>query len=276
MTKTLSLFKSAAVLCAVVSSHTPSSVFADITKFINDQDGFNAMVVISESEEEGDFGADPTAAVVASLTRTGSQFSYTVENRDTLAVPSNMDLLNAADGKISDLYFDTNALLEIEAIAEQDAATTGNFGVDSRGGGAGSGNSNSSGGIASRNAAVFSFGGPISAFNINLLDFEASLGQEGLLVLGNDGDIVHSEDLNFNDGNGEVTNFGITGSNSWKFDQAIFILGDDNDSDTSNGYGGTEFWATADAIIGSVVPEPNSAALAGIAGMLLGLTRRKS
>lgn len=266
------------VLSVLIASSGFQNTVADIITFTNDQTGWLSNVGSYESELAADFGPAPLVADnLSSVSRSGTLFSYTIENRDTLADINNANLISRAGGTVAGLYHDTDATLSIENPISQGTASTGNWGVDSRG----TGNNNSVSGLASRNAAVFRFGSDISAFNLNLIDFEASLGQEGLLVLADNGLITHTQDLDFNDGDGVVTNFGIIAGSGKLFDQAIFVLGDDNDSDLSDGYGGREFFATGDAIVGlasstAAVPEPSQLALIGLLGGAVMWCRRQS
>jgi hypothetical protein len=258
-----------------------TSAKADLITIIDDVSAWESQT--SEAAWDtpgGEFGGNPaTANNIASITRNGTSslgtsFSYTVENRDTLAVVDNTALVTGAGGLLSNLYHDTNATLDVEDPVNQDGAlANNNWGVDS----SGTGNNNSSGGIASRNAAVFTFGSATTAFNVDLLDFESSAGQEGLLVLSLAGNIIFTEVISFADtGNATVHNFGIIATAGSSFDTAVFVLGDDNDPDTSNGYGGSEFWATGNAVVGVAVPEPVSTSILAILGTGLLLRRRRT
>lgn len=271
--------------CFLIVCSTSICCFApargDVMTYVDSLATFLSATTEVARESAGDFGADPTTADnIASITRSGigslgGAFSYTVQNRDTLAVTTNSALIAAAAGSIAALYLDTDATLDVENPLTQ-GVSLGEWGTDS----SGTGNNTSVGGIASRNAAVITLGTAVTALNFDLVDFEASTGQEALLVLGLGGSIIHSESFAFADtGNDTVHNFGITSTPSMAFDTAVFVLGDDNDTDLSNGYGGAEFWGIGNAIVGTAsvaaVPEPSSfVLLTAVAGAVCFRRRR--
>lgn len=256
-----------------------NQLLGDVTTIVDDNLLWQTRTYELACEELADFGVDPIAQDnVAGITRSGTgslgtSFVYGVNNRDTLAEINNADLIAAAGPMLSGYYHDTNATLDVETPVSQGGTTSANWGIDS----SGSGNNNSIGGIESRNAAVFSFKQQVTAFSVDLLDFEASTGQEGLLVLARGGTVIHTEDIAFGDtGNGETHNFGILTSVSDAFDQVMFVLGDFSDTSPDNGYGGSEFWATSNVKMGfASVPEPT--ATTGLLFLLgfLGLRRSR-
>ena len=155
----------------------------------------------------------------------------------------------------------------VEAPVTQDVTGTYSWGVDSR-----------TGKTSSPNAALFDFSVPIGHFGIDLHDFEAgegttssNSGASGEIRLYQSGMLAHSYTLQFPgvDGGGSTDNpsndepndsaypgygnrqsmfVGITADNSSElFDQAAFVVGDDDVGD--NGY--DERWAADGFTFGS-------------------------
>jgi hypothetical protein len=270
-----------AIICIALIVSAPSALNGDIVTIVDNNLNWQSFTSELADEEAFDFGLAPTGQNdVANINRigTGNQgtsFAYEILNRDTLTEINNTDLIASAGGTLNGFFLDVNATLDVETPASQGGATSTGWGVDS----SGTGNNTSVGGIASRNAVVFNFGSEISAFSADLIDFESSNGQEGLLVLSLAGNVIHTEDISFADsGNGSIHNFGILATDGQMFDAVMFVLGDDNDSNPSNGYGGAEQWSASNFKVGfaAAVPEPNSMLLIGLCGITACVRRRRN
>lgn len=211
---------------------------------------------------------DNIASDSQSAATSDGTLTYTIFNRDTSLAVDNAELLSqagsslgTATGLIADLFHDTNGTLDTETTVEQDGASLTVPGYDNTNT---TGKNTTGGGKSSRNAAYFTFSQPIVGFNVDLLDFETTTDQEGLLVFGLSGDIIDSQDFTFpfDDGDGIVHNVGITSSGGMVFDSVMFVLGDDADANLSDGYGASQNWAAANIV--AAVPEPSSFMFIGL------------
>ena len=179
--------------------------------------------------------------------------------------------------------------IAIEAVAAQGGATTGDWGVDS----ISPTDSSSSGGIATPNAAVFDFTSSPTAidhFGVTVLDFEGGFDngdgvQQSAFIRIYDAanNLVDNQAINFSSpdfGDGEEIHIGVF-ADGMTISKVVLVLGDDNDTNTANGWGGGEAWAATRFTLGfaapdlvAPVPEPSSLALLMTFG-LCGLARRR-
>lgn len=283
----------AIALCAVSVSVSN----AGLEYYVADESGFNTRITSSAGpmgqillldDGTGVFGSAPTAgtgnaSVSRSGTSGGQSFSYSVSdvNFATGQPYASSGTLSVGNDILS------TSTISVEAVAAQGGASTGSWGVDS----ISSPDSTSVGGIATPNAAIFDFTSSATAvdhFGVTLLDFESGFDngdgvpQTGFIRVYDASDaLVDSFAINLSApyGNGQAVHYGIYATDGMTLDKVVFVLGDDNDTDTSNGWGGAEGYAATDFTLGftnavAAVPEPSALVMAGLLGFV-GLLRRK-
>lgn len=269
---------------------------AGLTYFVGNEAAFNAHVLANDmgagtsllmDDGFGIFGAGPTVGTgLTSVSRTGSVgsdgFSYTVTDVNfKTGQPFGLDGGTLTVG--NDIL--SNSTLAVESSVSQGGAGSVNWGIDSQS----APDSASSGGLETPNAAVFDFTSSatdIDHFGVNLHDFEAGFDngdgvlQSGFVRIYDDmNNLVDNQAINFQPGsfgNGETIHFGVFADSGMVLSKVVLVLGDDSDSDTTNGWGGREHWAASEFTIGNAAqtPEPSSFLLLGMASVF-GTCRRK-
>ncbi|MFK7819462.1 MAG: PEP-CTERM sorting domain-containing protein [Planctomycetaceae bacterium] len=286
------MFRSITVLTVIILL-APPVVEADLLYFSDNESAFQSQVqanhtggdtILQLDDGSGIFGAAPTAGTgLASVIRTGttssgSSFSFEISDVNfKTGQPYTMDagVLSVGNDILS------TSTLGVESSVSQGGASSPNWGVDSF----------SAPDLAtSPNAAVFDFTGSATAvnhFGVTMHDFEGGFanGTDGIpqsafvRIYDASNNLIDSQALNFSSpdfGDGESIHFGVFASNGMTLSKVVLIVGDDNDSDATNGWGLREGWAASDFTVGfASTPEPGSLSLLCIAGVACVFQRRR-
>jgi hypothetical protein len=241
--------------------------------------------ILQVDDGSGIFGAAPSAGTgLAGVSRsgtttTGAAFSYQIRDVNfKVGQPYTLDggMLSVGNDIIS------TSTLAVESSVSQGGAGSTNWGVDSI---------SSPDAGTSPNAAVFDFSGSATAvnhFGVNMHDFEGgfanttdNIPQSAFVrIYDASNNLVDSQALNFSSpdfGNGETIHFGVVADAGMTLGKVVLIVGDDNDSDATNGWGLREAWAASEFTIGlaTSTPEPGSLSLLGVAGIACLFRRRR-
>ena len=278
-------------ICLLVLT-TSQTCSAGLQYFVADQAGFNSVVLSNTTgvgqsllvdDGAGIFGAAPVAGSgLANVSRSGTSgalsFSYLIS--DVNFAPGQPYGSTGTLSVGNDIQ--STSTLAVESVASQGGASTGSWGIDT----ASAPDRSSIGGLASPNATIFDFTGSATSvdhFGVTLLDFEAGfdngdgVAQSGFIRVYDSSDVlVDSFAINLtgpNFGDGEAIHVGIYADAGTTLDKVVFVLGDDNDSNTSNGWGGGEQFAATEFTLGFTspitgVPEPSGLMFAGLLGCL--------
>ena len=261
--KSLSLSLSLVLLGALA----PLAYADSYIVFQEDRAGFDAMLAPSEStvvDSGGAFAPDPALGSSASVTRTGTiagaAFSYTAYDLQFAAIPTGTITPGVVGG-------DTGALssLIVESPASQSGGVgSGSWGIDS-----------SAVSTSRRSGLLVDFTDApavgIGHFGVDLIDFEAGLGNEGQLRLYAEGLLVFTTEFSLTGGGNGASHFlGVVanpGGGGLSFDQAVVLVG-----------GNTDRWAADNLTFGVARnPEPGTWALfaLGLVGLTFHLERRR-
>ncbi len=248
------------VLCAGVPARASSYVV-----FRDDRTGFETYLAATTGptvvDSGGAFAPDPVLGSVPSLTRSGSvggvPVSYTAYDLQFSNTPTG----TIVPGVVGD---DVGALSDVGV--ESPAAQSGGVGSGTWGFDSGAISTTRRSGLL----ADFATPGGLGRFGVDLIDFEAALGNEGELRLYAAGQLVFATSFDLPpDGGDASTHFlGVVANPSAggvPFDQAVVLVGGPGDR-----------WA-ADSVTFALArtPEPGTWALFGLGLLGFGFARRR-